>query len=316
MRPPLTFACMLFALAFAASAADYPTRPIRVIVPFGAGGVTDAVARITARALEKSLGQPVVVENKPGAEGAIAATTVKNAPPDGYTLFFATSGSLSTPLVSKAAGFDPIADFAPVSTVGRFPYAMFVSTEVPATSVKEFVAYARANPGKLNYGTVNVGEQLAAAQFVKASGVDMMRIPYKASPVTELLAGRIQVYFGPVGMAVTQARDGKVRLLATLVPERTPLTPDVPTIAEAGVAGISAGSSYQMFLAPARTPRDVIEKLSRAVNAAVADPEVRAQLEKASLVPGGMTPVQLTKLIAEANVTWTQFFQEAGVVPE
>ena len=316
MKPQLTLACMLLALGFAATAADYPNRAIRVIVPFGSGGVTDAVARITARALEKSLGQPVVVENKPGADGAIAATLVKNAAPDGYTLFFATSSSLSTPLVSKAAGFDPIADFAPISTVGRFPYAMFVNTDVPATSVKEFVAYARAHPGTLNYGTVNVGEQLAAAQFVKASGVDMLRIPYKSSPVTELLAGRIQIYFGPVGMGLSHAKDGKVRLLATLVPERTPLTPDVPTIAEAGVAGISAGSSYQMFLAPARTPRDVVEKLSRAVNAAVADPEVRAQLEKASLVAEGMTPAQLTKLIAEANVTWTQFFREAGVVPQ
>jgi tripartite-type tricarboxylate transporter receptor subunit TctC len=304
---------MVLAAPPVSAGTEYPTRPIRVIVPFGAGGVTDAVARITARAMEKSLGQAVVVENKPGAEGAIAAGTVKNAAPDGYTLLFATSSSLSTPLVSKVAAFDPIADFAPISTVGRFPYAIFVHKDVPATSIKEFVAYARANPGRLNYGTVNVGEQLVAAQFVKAAGVDMVRIPHKSAPLTELLAGRIQIYFGPVGQALQHAKEGRVRLLATVPAERLPLTPDVPTMAEAGVTGISAGGSYQMFLAPARTPRDVVEKLSKAVNAAVADPEVRAQLEKSSLTAEGMTPPQLARVIAESNTMWAQFFREAGV---
>ena len=316
MKRRTLLASLLIVLAVVpclAAGADFPARPIRVIVPFGAGGVTDAAARITARAMEKSLGRSVVVENKPGAEGAIAAATVKNSPPDGYTLFFATSSSLSTPLVSKAAAFDPIADFTPISTVGRFPYAMFVHRDVPATSVKEFVAYARANPGKLNYGTVNVGEQLVAAQFVKAAGVDMVGIPHKSSPVTELLAGRIQIYFGPVGQALQHAKEGRVRLLATMPADRTPLTPDVPTMAEAGVGGITAGGSYQMFLAPAGTPRDVVDKLSKAVNAAVADPEVRAQLEKASLTAEGMTPPQLARLISESNATWAQFFREAGV---
>lgn len=305
-------ASLLLAASIPGAAADYPARSIRIVVPFGPGGVTDAVARITARALEKSLGQPVVVENKPGAEGAIAANTVKNAPPDGYTLFFATSSSLATPLVSKAAGFDPIADFAPISTVGRFPYALFVANDVPAASVKDLVAHARANPGKLNYGTVNVGEQLAAAQFLKAANVDMLRIPYKQSPVTELIAGRIQLYFGPVGMGLAHAKEGRVRILATMVPERTPLTPDVPTIAEAGIGAVAV-YSYQMLLAPARTPREVVEKLSREINIAVANPQVRADLERASLVAEGMTPAELARQIAEANRTWVQFFRDAGV---
>jgi tripartite-type tricarboxylate transporter receptor subunit TctC len=312
-RAVLSCAVLALALACAGARADYPDRPIRVIVPFGAGGVTDSVARITARALEKSMGQPVVVENKPGAEGAIAANTVKNAPSDGYTLFFATSSTLSTPLVMKAAGFDPIADFAPISTVGRFPYAMFIHTDVPAHSVREFVAHARANPGKLNYGTLNVGEQLAAAEFLKATGVEMVRIPYKQSPVMELVAGRIQLYFGPVGNALAQSKEGRVRLLATLVPERTPLTPDVPTLGEAGGIGITSGYSYQMFLAPAKTPREVVERLSREINAAVANPQVRAELEKVSLMAEGMTPAQLSRQIADAQRTWAQFFREAGV---
>jgi tripartite-type tricarboxylate transporter receptor subunit TctC len=315
MKRRTVLSALLIALApaFTATAADYPSRPIRIIVPFGPGGVTDSVARITARSLEKSLGQPVVVENKPGADGAIAANTVKNAAADGYTLFFATSSSLSTPLVSKAAGFDPIADFAPISSVGRFPYAMFVNVEVPARSVKEFVAYARANPGKLNYGTINTGEHLAAAQFTKAAGVNIVRIPYKTSPVAELVGGQIQVYFAPVGQALAHAKDGRVRLLATLPSDRTPFTPDVPTMAEAGLAGISAGSSYQMLLAPAKTPRPIVEMLSKAVNAAVTDPEVRAQLEKVSLTAEGTTPAQLTRIIAESNAAWAQFFRELGV---
>ena len=314
MKRRAILSCLLLSLSIgpAAARADYPDRPIRVIVPFGAGGVTDSVARIAARALEKSLGQPVVVENKPGADGAIAANTVKNAAPDGYTLFFATSSSLSTPLVMKAAGFDPIADFAPISTVGRFPFAMFIHTDVPARTVQEFVAYARAHPGKLNYGTVNAGEQLAAAQFLKATGVDMVRIPYKQSPVTELVAGRIQLYFGPVGQALAHSKDGRVRLLATLVPERTPLTPDVPTLGEAGMGAISV-YSYQMFLARAKTPREIVDRLSKEINAAVANAGVRAELEKVSLVAEGMTPAQLSRQIADAHRTWAQFFREAGV---
>lgn len=314
MNARIVMATLLFVAALVppAATAQYPSRPIRLIVPFGAGGVTDAVARISARELEKQLGQPVVVENKPGAEGAIAANAVKNAAADGYTLFFATNSVLSTPLVSKAAGFDPLLDFAPISTVGRFPFAMFVHADVPATSVKDFIAYARANPGKLNYGTVNPAEQLAAAQFVKASGVDIVRIPYKSGPVTDLLAGRIQIYFGPVGAALAHSKEGRVRILATLVPERTALTPDVPTMAEAGIAGITV-QSYQMFLAPANTPPEIVARLSRELNAAIAKPEVRAELEKISLIPEGMTPEQLARSLADAQRVWTQFFREAGL---
>ncbi len=314
MNARILMATLLFVAALVppAATAQYPSRSIRLIVPFGPGGVTDAVARISARELEKQLGQPVVVENKPGAEGAIAANTVKNAAADGYTLFFATNSVLSTPLVSKAAGFDPLLDFAPISTVGRFPFAMFVHADVPATSVKDFIAYARANPGKLNYGTVNPAEQLAAAQFVKASGVDMVRIPYKSGVVTELLAGRIQLYFGPVGGALAHSKEGRVRILATLVPERTALTPDVPTMAEAGITGITV-QSYQMFLAPANTPREIVARLSRELNAAIAKPEVRAELEKISLIPEGMTPEQLARSLADAQRVWTQFFREAGL---
>jgi len=304
-------------LAPAPSDAQYPARPIRLVVPFTAGGVTDSVARITANHLSKSLGQPVVVENRPGADGAIAAQTVKAAAADGYTLLFATNSVLSIPLLSKSAGFDTFADFTPVSTVGRFPFALFVHPEVPSKSVKDLVDYARANPGKLNYATVNPGEQLIAGQFIKATGVDMVRVPYKggAAALPDLVAGRIHLYFTPVGNGLGHAKEGRVRMLATLLPERTPLAPEVPTMAEAGIGGISV-MSYQMVLAPTGTPRDVVERLSTAVNAAVRDPDVRAQLEKVSLVVEGMTPRQTAAMIEDANRLWSQFFREAGITAQ
>jgi tripartite-type tricarboxylate transporter receptor subunit TctC len=242
---------------------------------------------------------------------------VKAAAPDGYTLFFATNSVLSVPLLSKSAGFDPFADFAPVSTVGRFPFALFVHPDVPSKSVKDLVEHARANPGKLNYATVNPGEQLISAQFIKATGVEMVRVPYKgaAAAMPDLVAGRIHVYFGPVGIGLGHAKEGRVRMLATLLPERTPLAPEVPTMVEAGIAGISV-MSYQVILAPAGTPRDVVERLSAEVNAAVRDPGVRAQLEKVSMLVEGMTPQQTARMLEEANRTWAQFFREAGIVAQ
>ena len=304
---------LMLALAAASTpAADYPSRPIKIIVPFGAGGVTDSTARITARAIEKSLGQPVVVENKPGGDGSIAAMSVKASAPDGHTLFFATSSTLATPLVSRAADYDALRDFSPISTVGKFPYAMFVAADVPATTLKQFIEYARANPGKLNYGTVNNGEYLAGAQFLKAARIDVVRIPYKAAPVTDLVAGRIQVYFGPVGNAIAHVRDGKVRMLAMLSDERSPLAPDVPTLAESGMESVGM-PSYQMFLAPAGTPAAVTERLSREINLALRDPAVRAQLENVSLQVEGTSPQQLRTNLESANRTWTAFFREVGI---
>jgi tripartite-type tricarboxylate transporter receptor subunit TctC len=308
----LPLALAIAAAAAPAFSADYPTRPIKIICPFGAGGVSDSAARIMAQAMEKALGQPVVVENKPGAEGAIAAMTVKNSPADGHTLLFASSSILATPLVSKAAQYDGLRDFAAISTVGKFPYGMFVHPDVPAATLKDFVAYARANPGKINYGTVNPAEHLTATNFSKAAQVEMMRVPYKTGPMTDLIAGRIQVYFGPVGNVIAHVKDGRARMLAMMARERSPLAPDVPTAEEAGI-GATWMPSYQMFLAPASTPPAVIERLSKEVNAALRDPKVREQLEKTSMQVEGMTPQQLRATLEGASRTWAEFFREAGI---
>ena len=314
-RQALAFLAATFAIAAFPAAAQYPAKPIRLLVPFPAGGPTDGVARTVAQAMTKSLGQPIVVENKPGAEGAIAAQTAAAAAPDGYTLFFATSSVLALPVVAKPAPFDTFKDFEPISTVGRFAFGMVVNPSVPAQTMGEFVAYARANPGKLNFGSANVGEHMAAAQFMKATGTDMVRIPYKGAAQTlpDLVAGRVQVYFTPVAGTIGHVKDGRLRMLATLLPQRLAIAPDVPTMTEAGVNGVSV-QSWQVIVAPAKTPKDIVERLSRAVNAALHDPEARAQLENRALFIEGSTPHRLVEILHESNREWTQFVRENETV--
>jgi tripartite-type tricarboxylate transporter receptor subunit TctC len=313
-RQILASLAMLAVLAPSAALAQYPAKPIRMIVPFPAGGPTDSVARTVAQAMSKSLGQAMVVENKPGADGAIAAQVAAGAAPDGYTLFFSTSSVMALPIVNKSAPFDPFADFTPISTVGRFAFGMFATPSVPSGSLKEFVDYARAHPGKLNFGAANVAEHMAAEQFMKATSTDLVRIPYKgaAQALPDLIAGRIQVYFTPVGGAIGLAKEGKLRMVATMLPERLPLAPDVPTLKEAGVNGVAV-HSWQVLLAPAKTPRDIVDRLSREVNAALKDPEVRAQLENRALFVEGSTPQGLAAVLQESHRDWIAFARDTGV---
>ena len=305
---------LLAALASAPALAEYPERPVRLVVPFPAGGPSDTAARIVSQALTKSLGKPVIIENKPGADGAIGAQTVKAATPDGYTLFWGTSGVLALPVIAKPVPFDVVTDFAPVSSVGQFAFGMYVHPGVPSKSLKDFIAHARAHPGQLNYATGNTAEHLAAARFMKAAGVDMVRVPYKGSAqlMPDLIAGRVQVNFGPVGGALQHAREGKIRMLATLLPERTPVTPEVPSMAEAGVPGLVVGT-YQMILAPAKTPRPIVDRLVRDVNLALKDAGVRAQLEQLALSVEGSTPEGLATFIQDNNRIWSQFARDAGL---
>jgi tripartite-type tricarboxylate transporter receptor subunit TctC len=305
------------AIAPLPAAAQYPERAVRLVVPFPAGGPSDSAARIVGQALARSLGQPVVVENKPGADGGIAAQSVAAAYADGYTLLWATSAVLALPLVAKPAPFDTYADFAPVSSVGRFAFGMYVHPGVPSQSLADFIAFARANPGKLNYASANMAEHLAAAQFMKATGVEMVRVPYKGSAqlMPDLIAGRVQVNFGPVGGALAHVKDGRIRMLATLLPERTQVTPEVPTMAEGGFPGVSVWS-YQMILAPARTPRRIVERLAREINAALDDEDVRARFASLALVVDGSSPERLAAMMRMADRDWAQFFREAGLASQ
>ena len=321
MIPPRRLA-RLFALCCALVApalclALYPSRPVHLVVPFAAGGATDGVARTVAQALAKSLRQPVIVENRPGADGSIAAQAVAAAPADGYTLLFAVSSMLALPIVNSPPPFDAIADFTPVSTVGRFTFAMYVNSRVPAKTVAEFIAYARAHPGELNYASATMSEYLAASQFMKASGIQLVRVPYKggAQAMPDLVAGRVQVYFSPISSGLAQVKEGRLRMLAVLQPRRHPMVPDVPTMDEAGLAGVSV-PSHQMILAPARTPAEAIERLADEVNLVLHDPAVRAQLELSALAIEGSTPQALAAQMRESSNAWTTFARDNHLVAQ
>lgn len=301
------------ALTGAAVHAEWPDRPVRLVVPFPAGGPTDAVARTVARHVEGTLRAAVVVENKPGADGAIAAQAVAAAPPDGNTLLFATSSVVALPLLRKSAAFRG-SDFAPVASVGQFAFGMFAHPGVASGSMDDFISHARAHPGSLNYACANATEQMAATHFLRAAGLDMVRVPYKgaAQAMPDLLAGRVQVYFAPLAAGLQHARDGKLVLLATFLPRRTALAPDVPTLAEAGLPGVSV-QSWQMILAPARTPRAVIERMSAAVNAALADAAVRKQLEELGVSVKGSSPEELARILDQGSREWSAIAPELAL---
>lgn len=315
----LTIALSLFAglVSTAARAQAYPSKPVRLIVPFAAGGPADFAARTVGQALSKSFGQPFVVENRPGADGAIAAQTVLSASPDGYTLLFSGASMVPLSLLKNPPPFDLITDFAPVAKITRLVWAMYVSPDAPARSVAEFIAYARANPDKLNYASSNFSEFLAATQFMNATGTKMVGVPYKggAQSMPDLVAGRVQVNFAPLSAGLPYVRDGRLRMLAILLPQRSPLVPDVPTMAEAGVPGISV-PGWQAILAPAKTPKEIIDRLFREIDRTLQSLEVRAQFDRQAVQVEGSTPEALAAVIEEDLRTWRQFIRENGLTPE
>ena len=296
-----------FILASAlAVAADYPSRPVHLVLPFSAGGAADVVARTIAPALAERLGQPIVIENRVGAEGLIAGHAVATAPADGYMLLYAVSATAALPFVTKASY--RATDLVPVTTFGTYDFCMMVSSTVPATSMSEFIAYAKANPGKLNYATLNVGEHFAAAQFMRAAGIEMTRVPYRsmAQILPDMASGQVHVNFGPLSNGMAIAKGGHARVLAVLSRERSPLAPDIPTLRESGLGNV-AFESVQMLFARAGTSPEIVAKLSREVKAVLTEPEVRSRLEKVSLRVRVSTPDELRHEQAAANEAWTRF---------
>lgn len=305
------------ALASAPVAAEYPDKPVRLIVPFAAGGPTDAAARAVGKALSKSTGQPAVIDNRPGANGALAAQTVLNASPDGYTLLWGVGSMVGIPLLQKSAPFDSLARFAPVSTVGQFAFGMYVHPGVPAKTVDEFITHARANADKLNFAAATMSEYLAAAQFMKATKTTMTRVAYKggAQALPDLLAGRVQVYFTPVALALPYLKDARLRMLGTLLPRRTPAAPDVPTMTEAGMPRVSV-PTWQAIFGPPKIPRKIVDYLSRLVNLALQDAEVRAQFDRLVLQSEASTPEHLAAVIKQDVETWRVFIRENDIPQE
>ena len=285
---PALICCLVIVAALAttpnASAVDYPVRPIKLVVPYAAGGPTDVLGRLVADYLGRDLKQTVIVENKPGAQGAIGAEAVARADPDGYTLFVA-AGSIIVlnPMLYKKLSYDPVKDFRMLALVTDLPVVMEVHPSVPAKTVAEFVAYAKQNPGKLNFGSAGTGGtiHLAGEMFKQMAGIEMTHVPYKgAGPaLTDLLSGNIQVMFDSMGTALPPVKAGLLRPLGVSSTQRSPDLPDVPTIAESGYPDYAVSVWYGI-VAPSKLPDEIAQKISASLDRALNDDTFRASLEK------------------------------------
>ena len=315
-------ACALVGLAFAVpltapapAAAAFPDRPIKVVVPFPPGGPPDVAARIIGDWLSSHLGT-VVVENHPGAGGTLGARLVANAPPDGYTLLAATSGSLAiSPQLYKNADIDPLKDFAAVALLSSTPQVLAINAAIPARSVKELVAYAKANPGKLNYGAaIGTPPHLSGEMFKHLTGADIVFVPYKgASQATaDVLSGQMNMTFEGATGILPYLRSGKLRALAVTSPHRLPEIPDVPTMTEAGYPGMPP-DAWQAIVAPAGTPPDIVVRINALVDRGLADPQVRSRIVGLGGVPQPMSPSDFAAFIAEQVRRWGDIIRVTGV---
>jgi tripartite-type tricarboxylate transporter receptor subunit TctC len=320
VRAALLAAFLTAFLDGAASAQAYPSKPVRLIVPFAAGGGNDNVARLVGKRLSEGLGQPVVVDNHPGAGGVLGAEAAARSAPDGYTLFLGGVGSHAiNPNLMKNLPYDPIRDFAPVELLAQAPLVLVVHPSIPARSLAEFVAYARAHPGKLNFASNGNGSssQLAAVMFESMAGIDMVHVPYKGlSPaLTDLLSGQVQLMFSSVVAILPHIKAGKVRALAVTGTKRLASTPGLPTIAESGFPGYEASSWYGI-LAPAGTPRDIVTKLNAELSKALSQPEVRNSLLAEGAEPVGGTPEQFAAHIRSEKERLGRVIREAKITLE
>lgn len=304
---------VVMAAASATALAQYPKKPISIIVPFAAGGPTDAIARTLGRGLQQSMGQAVVVENKPGAEGQIALQYLHKAAADGYTLYI---GPDPAGLAGTREGlpFDPLT-LTPVANLARATFGLYVSSKVPARSVEELVRYAKAHPDLLNYASSTQTEDMASVHFLKASGTRMVRVPFKGSAqaIPELLAGRVQVYFGPLSPErLAYAKDGRLSILATLSEHRTPFTPEVPTLEEAGYPAPMV-SGWNMLVGPPGLPQEIVKPLAEEVSKALARPDVREYFEQTYLTVGRPSPDDAHATVQADYRMWRSFMKEFQV---
>lgn len=300
----------------AAQGSAFPGRPITIVVPFGPGGIADLTARAVAQQMSQSLKQTIVVENKPSAGTIVASTAVAKAEPDGHTLLLMSNGNAVSAGLFKKLPFDTRKDFAPVGTIGLFDLAVFTGAESRFKRLADVIAYARANPGKLTIGTINVGstQNLSAELFKTTTGIDAVIVPYKGTPavVTALRTGEIDVGFEILGPMLPQVDAKVIRALAVTSDKRFPALPEVPTVGEAGVANYNV-ASWNALAAPAKTPGDVIDRLNRAVNEALATPAVQKQLGDLGVRPQGGTPAQLEALLAGEIQRWGAVIKAAKI---
>ena len=312
----------LLALAVAAQAAGqaFPGKPIRLVVPFPPGGAVDFYARVVQQPLAEALGQTVVIDNRAGASGMVGAELVAKSAPDGYTLLIGNIASLAINVgIYPKMPYDPLKDFTPVVRTVDVNYVLVVHPSVPARTVAELVAYAKANPGRLSYGSAGSGSlpHLSTELFKAQTGIDMVHVPYKGGGpmVTDLLGGSVQVVIGDQANLMPHVATGRLRALAVATPKRSPNAPELPTIAESGVAGFDA-TAWQGVVGPAGMPADVVTRLNEAFNKVMAMPAVRDKLVGGGLEPVGGTPAEFGRFIASEIAKWTKTAKDVGAKAE
>jgi len=311
-------AAALPALSRIARAQTYPSRPVRWVVPFPPGGVTDIVARLMGQWLSERLGQPFVIENRPGAGGNIGAEAVVKAAPDGYTLYLSSSPNAISATLYDNLNFNFIRDIAPVASISISPLVMEVNPSVPAKTVPEFVAYAKANSGKLNMASNGNGttSHLAGELFKMMTGINMLHVPYRgaAPALTDLIGGQVQVMFDVMASSIEHIRAGKLRALAVTTATRSEALPDVPNVGEF-LPGFEA-SAWQGVGVPKNTPTEIVDKLNKEINAGLADPKIKARLADLGNIGLALSPADFGKLIADETEKWSKVVKFSGAKPD
>jgi tripartite-type tricarboxylate transporter receptor subunit TctC len=318
-RPFGVFATLLVVFALvtpAAAETRYPTRPVRIVLPFAAGGVADITARVVADKLGQKLGGRFYVENQPGAGGIAAARTVISSPPDGYTLALLSNGTAVSVSLFNKLPFDPVKDFAPISSLGTFDFVFATSAESEFKSVAAFIAAAKAKPGALNVGTINVGstQNLSAELFKTEAGIDFQIIPYRGTPdlLVSLMQGNVVLAIDSYSSMKGNLAEGKIRALASSGATRSQATPDTPTLRESGVSNYDVVSWNALF-APAGTPEEIIRTLNGALQEILAEPEVSKQLLELGIEAGAGAPEEIASRLASDIVKWRAVIERAGV---
>ncbi len=311
-------ACLAAASSMAATAhaqQDFPNKPVHIIVGYAAGGGNDIIVRVVAPKMSEGLGQPVIIENKPGAQGIISCEYVAKSAPDGYTLLMGPSGPMTmNPAIYSKLPYEPLKDFAPVSMIGDFPLILVVSASLPANSVKELIAYAKARPDKVNYAASAAPFQLAAELFNQKTGTKFVHIPYKSSgeSVGAVMSGQVTMTIMDPPPAIGPLKGGKVRGLAVTSASRDPSMPDVPTLTEAGVPDVEI-RLFTGFLAPAATPSAIVKRLQQELARVVKLPEIKERLDQMAIVPSGNTPEEFRGIIARDIAKWTAVAKAANI---
>lgn len=317
--------CSVAAMSFVAltgnaqAQTDYPNKPIKIVVPFAPGGAADTTARLISEPLAKQLGQPVIVENKPGGGATIGASFVASAPADGYTLLYTTPGpQITNPYLMSKLPYDPDKDLIPVTRLSWFPNVLVVNPKLPVNNVAELIAYAKKNPGKVNFGSAGIGasSHLAGELFKSAANVDITHVPYKGTgqAVSDLVAGNLQMVIDSLSVYLPYIKSGQVRVLAIAMPQRSPLLPDVPPVSDV-LKGFDA-TAVNYLTAPAGTPPAVISKLNKAIVAVMADPALQERMITMGMIPKTSTPEEMANEVKSEQIKWKKVIQDSGAKPD